>query len=114
MTRSELIANVCKNTGTAESVVKAVVDSYEQELLQGVVRDGVVKLQGLGRFKLVKRRPRGVCGEDETVYLAFRCAEGLKDQLRDLVRVGAHRPSPRLLRALLEHRAARVAEEAGG
>jgi DNA-binding protein HU-beta len=87
MTKAELIAQISKETNVTKKGVDAVLKSLIESVQQALKKDGQIRLDGLGTFKVVQRKARtGVNPQTKAKMKipakkapAFRPAKALKD-----------------------------------
>jgi DNA-binding protein HU-beta len=58
MTKTELIAAIAEKTGASKKQAAEFVNAFTEAVIEGVRKDGDVRIQGFGTFKLSKRAAR--------------------------------------------------------
>lgn len=58
MNKTELIKKVAKETNVSESNVKAVINTFIEDIVKGVSEEGTVSIKGFGTFKKVVTKER--------------------------------------------------------
>lgn len=89
MTKSELIANVAKETGLTKAATKEILDTIVNQVIKTLKKEGRMALFGLGIFEVVKRKKRIArnprTNEPAVVKahkaVKFKAAKNLKDTL---------------------------------
>ena len=87
MSKTDLIADVAKQTGMSNKDAKAAVEAVTEAITRGLKKQGKVVLSGFGNFELKKRPKRKgrnpATGAEITIpaktVLKFRPLKGLKD-----------------------------------
>lgn len=87
MTKAELIAEIAEKTSVTKKGVEAVLKSLIDSVQQALKKDGQIRLDGLGTFKVVQRKARtGVNPQTKAKIKipakkapAFRAAKALKE-----------------------------------
>jgi DNA-binding protein HU-beta len=87
MTKAELVAEIAKKTNVTKKGVEAVLKSLIESVQQALKKDGQIRLDGLGTFRVVQRKARtGVNPQTKAKIKipakkapAFRAGKALKD-----------------------------------
>ena len=58
MTKTELIAKIAEQLGVSKKLAGEFVNAFANAVVEGVKKDGEVRIQGFGTFKLSKRAAR--------------------------------------------------------
>ena len=58
MTKTELIAAIAEKLGVSKKLAAEFVNAFTETVIEGVRKDGDVRIQGFGTFKLSKRAAR--------------------------------------------------------
>ena len=58
MTKTELIAKIADQLGVSKKLAAEFVNTFTSTVVEGVKKDGEVRIQGFGTFKLSKRAAR--------------------------------------------------------
>ena len=58
MTKTELIAAIAEKTGASKKQAAEFVNAFTEAVIEGVRKDGDVRIRGFGTFKLSKRAAR--------------------------------------------------------
>ena len=58
MTKTELIAKIADLLGVSKKLAAEFVNTFTSTVVEGVKKDGEVRIQGFGTFKLSKRAAR--------------------------------------------------------
>jgi DNA-binding protein HU-beta len=90
MTKAELIAEIAKKTEVTKKGVEAVLKSLIEYVQQALKKEGQIRLDGLGTFRVLERKARtGVNPQTKakikipaTKAPAFRAAKALKDAVK--------------------------------
>jgi nucleoid DNA-binding protein len=92
MTKADLVAQVAKQTDLSQKKIEAVLKSIIEAIHDSLKKDGEIRIDGLGTFKVTERKARtGVNPRTKekiqipaTKAPAFRPAKALKDTVKDL------------------------------
>jgi len=87
MTKAELVAQIAKNTNVTKKGVETVLKSLIDSVQQALKKDGEIRLDGLGTFRVVQRKARAGVNPQTKAKIkipakkapAFRAAKALKD-----------------------------------
>lgn len=58
MTKTELVAKIANQVGVSKKLAGKLVNAFTAAVISGVKKDGEVRIQGFGTFKLSKRKAR--------------------------------------------------------
>ena len=58
MTKTELIAKIAEKVGISKKLAAECVNAFTSAVVAGVKKDGEVRIQGFGTFKLSRRAAR--------------------------------------------------------
>jgi len=58
MTKTQLINYVAEKVGVTKKLAAEMVDAFLEGIIEGVKKDGEVRIQGFGVFKLSSRKAR--------------------------------------------------------
>lgn len=92
MTKAELVAQVSKQTDLSQKKIEAVLKSIIGAIHDSLKKEGEIRIDGLGTFKVTERKARtGVNPQTKqkmqipaTKAPTFRPAKALKDTVKDL------------------------------
>ena len=87
MTKAELVAQIAKETNVTKKGVETVLKSLIESVQQALKKDGQIRLDGLGTFKVVQRKARAGVNPQTKAKIkipakkapAFRAAKALKE-----------------------------------
>ncbi len=90
MTKAELVSEIAKKTNVTKKGVEAVLKSLMESVQQALKKDGQIRLDGLGTFRVIERKARtGVNPQTRakikipaTKAPAFRAGKALKDAVK--------------------------------
>lgn len=90
MTKAELVAQIAKETEVTKKGVEAVLKSLVESVQQALKKDGQMRLDGLGTFRVVQRKARTGVNPQTRAKIkipaakapAFRAAKALKDLVK--------------------------------
>ncbi|MGO9568201.1 MAG: HU family DNA-binding protein [Desulfomonilaceae bacterium] len=89
-TKAELVSQIAKKTDVPKKGVETVLKSLIESIQQALKKDGQIRLDGLGTFRVMERKARtGVNPQTRakikipaTKAPAFRAAKALKDVVK--------------------------------
>ena len=58
MTKTELVAKIANQVGVSKKLAGKLVNAFTAAVISGVKKDGEVRIQGFGTFKLSRRKAR--------------------------------------------------------
>ncbi len=90
MTKSELIAQMAKKTNVNKKGVEAVLKSLIETVQLALKKDGQIRLDGLGTFRVIERKARTGINPQTRAKMkipakkapAFRAAKALRDAIK--------------------------------
>lgn len=91
MLTKEIIANIAQATGLTKRRTQELLDTTNAVILESLMSDEAVPLQGLGTFELKQRNERTIVHPKTGVrsiipakrQIAFRPTAGIKDQFKN-------------------------------
>ena len=92
MKKTQLVKSLRDELGVSLKLAKEVLDTVLDLIVEGVVKNGEVRLQGFGTFKASKRKAReGVNPQDPSKKIkipamkiaTFRASGAFKEQVKD-------------------------------
>jgi len=97
MTKAELVSEIAKKTNVNKKGVEAVLKSLIESLQAALKKDGKIRLDGLGTFRVVQRKARtGVDPRTKAKIKipakkvpAFKAAQALKEAVGGLAKKSA-------------------------
>ena len=89
MTKTALIASLAEELGVSKKLAAELVNAFIETVMNGVKKEGEVRIQGFGTFKASKRKAReGVNPQTKakikipaTTAPAFKAGKALKDKV---------------------------------
>lgn len=90
LTKAEIISNISANTGISKTETKVTLESFFEELKNGLKKGQSIEIRGLGTFEVRIRKGREKARNPktgETVFVerhgvaAFRAGKDLQDAL---------------------------------
>ena len=81
MTKTELIAQIAEKLGVSKKLAGEMVNAFTETVMAGVKKDGEVRIQGFGTYKLSHRAAReGVNPQDTSkkIQIPARNVVGFK------------------------------------
>jgi DNA-binding protein HU-beta len=90
MTKSELITQLAKKTNVNKKGVESVLKSLIETVQQALKKDGQIRLDGLGTFRVIERKARTGVNPQTRAKMkipakkapAFRAAKALRDAIK--------------------------------
>jgi len=90
MTKAEIVAQIAKKTNVTKKGVETVLKSLIESVQQALKKDGEIRLDGLGTFRVIERKARTGINPQTKAKMripakkapAFRAAKALKDTVR--------------------------------
>jgi len=90
MTKSELITQMAKKTNVNKKGVESVLKSLIETIQQALKKDGQIRLDGLGTFRVIERKARTGVNPQTRAKMkipakkapAFRAAKALRDAIK--------------------------------
>jgi DNA-binding protein HU-beta len=90
MTKSELITQMAKKTNVSKKGVESVLKSLIETVQQALKKDGQIRLDGLGTFRVIERKARTGVNPQTRAKMkipakkapAFRAAKALRDAIK--------------------------------
>ena len=90
MTKSELITQLAKKTNVNKKGVESVLKSLIETVQQALKKDGQIRLDGLGTFRVIERKARTGVNPQTRAKMkipakkapAFRAAKALRDSIK--------------------------------
>ncbi len=90
MTKSELIAQMAKKTNVNKKGVESVLKTLIETIQQSLKKDGQIRLDGLGTFRVIERKARTGVNPQTRAKMkipakkapAFRAAKALRDAIK--------------------------------
>ncbi len=90
MTKSELIAQMAKKTNVNKKGVESVLKTLIETIQQALKKDGQIRLDGLGTFRVIERKARTGVNPQTRAKMkipakkapAFRAAKALRDAIK--------------------------------
>jgi DNA-binding protein HU-beta len=90
MTKSELIAQMAKKTNVNKKGVESVLKTLIETIQQALKKDGQIRLDGLGTFRVIERKARTGVNPQTRAKMkipakkapAFRAAKALRDVIK--------------------------------
>ncbi len=58
MTKTQLVAAIAEKLGISKRMANDCVNAFVEAVMEGVKKDGEVRIQGFGTFKVSKRKAR--------------------------------------------------------
>ena len=81
MTKTELIAQIAEKLGVSKKLAGEMVNAFTETVMAGVKKDGEVRIQGFGTYKVSHRKAReGVNPQDTSkkIHIPARNVVGFK------------------------------------